>query len=233
MHRNAIRSKLVFCFSACTLSELHHRFRCRRGIPTAVYKTTKHFIPACIQTAYSAFSLPSQIPFSSLQLLVAPLTEGPKDSQRERQVARPILACPLLLLTFFHYFTPFSEPWLAVTSRPIHSPILLPSPLLFVRLNSVRLYSFSRRPTIDGCPCLSHSGRPGPPPFTRSCTHARSSAAAMVMREGTGEREREILLMQLNNQWIFFTIGKSSHPPVGFPPCSLRPSPPLPPHLLS
>lgn len=153
-------------------------------------------------------------------------------------MARPILACPLLLLTFFHYFTPFCALRLALTSRPIHSPILLPSSLLFIQLNSVRLYSFSRRPTIDGCPCLSHAARPGPPPFAR--THAHSFAAAMVMREGAGEREREILLMQLNNQWpwvFFFTNGKSTHllffyPPVGFPPCSLG-SFPSPPHLLS
>lgn len=76
-----------------------------------------------------------------------------------------------------------------MTSRPIHSPILLSSSLLFVQFNSVRLYSFPRRPTIDGSPCLSHTARPGPPPFTHTNTHTHSSAAAMVMREGTSKGE--------------------------------------------
>ncbi len=130
-----------------------------------------------------------------------------------------------------------------MTSRPIHSPILLSSSLLFIQFNSVHLYSFPRRPTIDGSPCLSHTARPGPPPFTHTHTHAQLCSCygnergdKQGRRLESTEREREILLMQLNNRWpcffFFFTNGKSVYllfffPPVSFPPCSLRPFPPL------
>ncbi len=164
-----------------------------------------------------------------------------------------------------------------MTSCPIHSPILLSSSLLFVQFNSVHLYSFPRRPTIDGSPCLSHTARPGPPPslhthththtrthahtdahththththtrarmhtrtHTRTHTDTHSSAAAMVMREGTSkgegwraqkEKGRSFSCNSITGGPVFFTNGKSVYllfffPPVGFPPCCLRPFSPL------
>lgn len=114
-----------------------------------------------------------------------------------------------------------------MTSRPIHSPILLSSSLLFVQFNSVRLYSFPRRPTIDGSPCLSHTARPGPPPFTHTHTHAQLCSCygnergdKQGRRLERTEREREILLMQLNNQWpCFFYKWKIRLPPFLLPSC--------------
>ncbi len=144
-----------------------------------------------------------------------------------------------------------------MTSCPIHSPILLSSSLLFVQFNSVHLYSFPRRPTIDGSPCLSHTARPGPPPslhthtrthaHTHAHTHARTHTHTHAhphththtyrhaqlcscygnergdeqgRRLESIEREREILLMQLNNRWpCFFYKWKIRLPPFLLPSC--------------
>lgn len=124
-----------------------------------------------------------------------------------------------------------------MTSRPIHSPILLSSSLLFVQFNSVRLYSFPRRPTIDGSPCLSHTARPGPPPFTHTNTHTHSSAAAMVMREGTSkgegwreqkEKGRSFSCNSITSGPVFFFFLQMENPSTSFSSSLLSVSHPVP-----
>ncbi len=76
---------------------------------------------------------------------------------------------------------------------------------------------------------------------TRTHTHTHSSAAAMVMREGMSkgegwraqkEKGRSFSCNSITGGPVFFTNGKSVYllfffPPVGFPPCCLRPFSPL------
>jgi len=171
------------------------------------------------------------------------------DRRGKRQIARetggqanPCMpSAPFNFLSLFHSILCA----LARSDKPPHS--LAHSSLLFSFVCPVQLCAplFNPQTAHHWREPLPKSHCPTRTPslhiHSHTHTHTHSSAAAMVMREGTSkgegwreqkEKGRSFSCNSITSGSVFFfTNGKSVYllfffPPVGFPPCSLRPSPP-------